>query len=194
MAKILGSGKKKTLLEIANFRRGSFPQPYGLPQWLDKDGEPFVQVYDVADNMSLKPTTKIKISKLAQEQSVFAPKGTLIITIQGSIGRIAKMQYDAYVDRTLLIFKDYICEIDVDFFKYSLLLLFNYEKEKADGGVIKTITKESLSKFVIAVPDIEEQAKIAEFLTAIDKRIDHTTAQLTQTKQWKKGLLQQMFV
>lgn len=189
-----GEWEEKTLLEIANFRRGSFPQPYGLPQWLDKDGEPFVQVYDVADNMSLKPTTKIKISKLAQEQSVFAPKGTLIITIQGSIGRIAKMQYDAYVDRTLLIFKDYICEIDVDFFKYSLLLLFNYEKEKADGGVIKTITKESLSKFVIAVPDIEEQAKIAEFLTAIDERIDHTTAQLTHTKQWKKGLLRQMFV
>ncbi len=43
-------------------------------------------------------------------------------------------------------------------------------------------------------PSIEEQTKIAEFLTAIDERIDHTTAQLTQTKQWKKGLLQQMFV
>ena len=43
-------------------------------------------------------------------------------------------------------------------------------------------------------PSIEEQTKIAEFLTAIDERIDHTTAQLTHTKQWKKGLLQQMFV
>ena len=116
---------EKTLLEIANFRRGSFPQPYGLPQWLDKNGEPFVQVYDVDDNMSLKETTKIKISKLAQEQSVFAPKGTLIITIQGSIGRIAKMQYDAYVDRTLLIFQEYKCPINIDFFKYSLYLLFN---------------------------------------------------------------------
>lgn len=46
----------------------------------------------------------------------------------------------------------------------------------------------------IPVPTIQEQKKIAEFLTAIDERIDHTTAQLTQTKQWKKGLLQQMFV
>ena len=43
-------------------------------------------------------------------------------------------------------------------------------------------------------PSIEEQTKIAEFLTAIDEQIDHTTAQLTHTKQWKKGLLQQMFV
>lgn len=185
---------EKTLLEIANFRRGSFPQPYGLPQWLDKNGEPFVQVYDVDDNMSLKETTKIKISKLAQEQSVFAPKGTLIITIQGSIGRIAKMQYDAYVDRTLLIFQEYKCPINIDFFKYSLYLLFNLEKERADGGVIKTITKETLSKFVISVPELQEQEKIAEFLGAIDKRINHTTDELTQTKTWKKGLLQQMFV
>jgi len=46
----------------------------------------------------------------------------------------------------------------------------------------------------ILVPSIPEQEKIAEFLTAIDERIDHITAQLTHTKQWKKGLLQQMFV
>ena len=46
----------------------------------------------------------------------------------------------------------------------------------------------------LRIPSKPEQEKIAEFLTAIDERIDHTTAQLTHTKQWKKGLLQQMFV
>jgi type I restriction enzyme S subunit len=46
----------------------------------------------------------------------------------------------------------------------------------------------------LRIPSKPEQEKIAEFLTAIDERIYHTTAQLTQTKQWKKGLLQQMFV
>ena len=46
----------------------------------------------------------------------------------------------------------------------------------------------------LRIPSKPEQEKIAEFLTAIDERIDHTTAQLTHTKHWKKGLLQQMFV
>ena len=46
----------------------------------------------------------------------------------------------------------------------------------------------------LRIPSKPEQQKIAEFLTAIDERIDHTTTQLTHTKQWKKGLLQQMFV
>ena len=122
-----GEWEDKTIEQIANFRRGSFPQPYGLPEWLDSNGFPFVQVYDVSDKMLLKERTKIKISQLAADQSVFAKQGTLIITIQGSIGRIAKMQYDAYVDRTLLIFQSYNCEVDVDYFKYALFLVV-YQK------------------------------------------------------------------
>ena len=48
---------------------------------------------------------------------------------------------------------------------------------------------------VVCFPNSRKEQKIIiEFLTAIDERIDHTTAQLTHTKQWKKGLLQQMFV
>ncbi|MFW1743379.1 restriction endonuclease subunit S [Acinetobacter johnsonii] len=189
-----GEWEEKTIEQIANFRRGSFPQPYGLPQWLDNNGFPFVQVYDVSDKMLLKERTKIKISQLAADQSVFAKQGTLIITIQGSIGRIAKMQYDAYVDRTLLIFQSYNCEVDVDYFKYALFLLFNIEKERAEGAIIKTITKETLSKFLVQLPCLEEQTKIANFLSAIDQKIEVVAQQIEQAKQWKKGLLQHMFV
>ena len=189
-----GEWEEKTIEQIANFRRGSFPQPYGLPEWLDSNGFPFVQVYDVSDKMLLKERTKIKISQLAADQSVFAKQGTLIITIQGSIGRIAKMQYDAYVDRTLLIFQSYNCEVDVDYFKYALFLLFNIEKERAEGAIIKTITKETLSKFIVQLPCLEEQTKIANFLSAIDQKIEVVAQQIEQAKQWKKGLLQQMFV
>jgi type I restriction enzyme S subunit len=189
-----GEWEDKTISDIASYRRGSFPQPYGLPEWLDENGFPFVQVYDVAENMLLKDKTKIKISQLAANQSVLAKAGTLIITLQGSIGRVAKMQYDAYVDRTLLIFQSYAMPIDTDYFKYALYLLFNIEKEKADGGIIKTITKETLSKFNIGIPCLEEQTKIANFLSAIDQKIDVASEQLEQAKLWKKGLLQQMFV
>ena len=189
-----GAWEDKTIEQIANFRRGSFPQPYGLPEWLDSNGFPFVQVYDVSDKMLLKERTKIKISQLAADQSVFAKQGTLIITIQGSIGRIAKMQYDAYVDRTLLIFQSYNCEVDVDYFKYALFLLFNIEKERAEGAIIKTITKETLSKFIVQLPCLEEQTKIANFLSAIDQKIEVVAQQIEQAKTWKTGLLQQMFV
>ena len=61
--------------KIANFRRGSFPQPYGNREWYDGDGAmPFVQVADVKSDMTLVKETKRKISKLAQPMSVFVPK------------------------------------------------------------------------------------------------------------------------
>ncbi|MDC1305884.1 restriction endonuclease subunit S [Saprospiraceae bacterium] len=186
--------EEKTLLDVASFRRGSFPQPYGLPEWYDDNGAPFVQVYDVAKNMLLKPKTKQYISEAAQKQSVFVKKGTLVLTIQGSIGRLAKTQYDAYVDRTLLIFQSYKVEMDIDYFKYVVYILFEIEKTKAPGGTIKTITKEKLSSFNVNIPCIEEQQKIATYLSSIDTKIEKVNNQITQTKIFKKGLLQQMFV
>ena len=67
-------------------------------------------------------------------------------------------------------------------------------KKLAQGGTQIYINFSSVLGIGILLPLIQEQEKIAEFLTAIDERIDHTTAQLTHTKQWKRGLLQQMFV
>jgi type I restriction enzyme S subunit len=39
-----------------------------------------------------------------------------------------------------------------------------------------------------------EQTKIANFLTALDRKIEALAAQIAHTQTWKKGLLQQMFV
>jgi type I restriction enzyme S subunit len=143
------------LVDIATFRRGSFPQPYGLPEWYDEqDGMPFIQVFDVSDNFRLKEKTKSKISKLGAEKSVFIPKGTLIVTLQGSIGRVAITHYDAYIDRTLLIFETFLKPIDKAFFARLIQNLFDLEKEKAPGGIIKTITKEALSDFKVKLPAI----------------------------------------
>lgn len=167
-----GAWEEKTLLHVAKYRRGSFPQPYGLPEWYDQtNGMPFIQVFDVNDDLRLKPRTKSKISKLAAEQSVFIPEGTVVITIQGSIGRVAITQYDAYIDRTLLLFEKFLKPMNKVFFAYVLQLLFEIEKQKAPGGIIKTITKEVLSDFVVRLPRLEEQQKIADCLSSLDELI-----------------------
>jgi type I restriction enzyme S subunit len=189
-----GGWKIDTLETLAVFRRGSFPQPYGELKWYDEEnGMPFVQVFDVDDNLRLKSKTKNKISKLAAEMSVFIPKGTVIVTIQGSIGRVAITQYDAYIDRTLLLFEKYLKPIDKVFFTYVLEILFAIEKQKAPGGVIKTITKEVLSKFKVPVPDVIEQKKIAECLFSLDELIAAQADKINALNDYKNGLLQQLF-
>jgi len=44
------------------------------------------------------------------------------------------------------------------------------------------------------IPSIAEQEKIANFLSTLDKEINYTKKQLEKTKEFKKGLLQRMFV
>ncbi len=50
------------------------------------------------------------------------------------------------------------------------------------------------SQMMMFFPCLEEQTKIANFLSAIDSKIEQVAQQLKAAKQFKKGLLQQMFV
>lgn len=184
----------RKLGEVAEYRRGSFPQPYGLEKWYDEhNGMPFVQVFDVAKNMKLKSTTKQRISDLAKNYSVFVAKGNLVLTIQGSIGRIALTQYDSYVDRTLLIFTNFKIPMDKVFFMYKVYELFQIEKIKAPGGTIKTITKEELSAFIFHFPkSLKTQQEIAEILTSMDLEIESLENRLQKARQLKQGMMQDL--
>ena len=62
------------------------------------------------------------------------------------------------------------------------------------GSVRDSLNFNEMEKFDIELPSIEEQKKIADFLSFIDKKINTTSAQIDKTKEFKKGLLQQMFV
>jgi type I restriction enzyme S subunit len=181
----------KKLDDVAIFRRGSFPQPYGLDKWYDDiSGKPFVQVYDVDDNKKLKIETKRYISSEAQQMSVFAKEGTIVLTIQGSIGRIAITQYDAYIDRTLLIFESYKYDFDKYFFMHSIHQLFELEKQNAPGGIIKTITKEALRNFKISYPDFAEQKNIGIIISDLEKEIILIESKLQKQKLQKQGMMQ----
>ncbi|CDI59057.1 restriction endonuclease subunit S [Lactobacillus helveticus] len=186
--------EERKLGEHAKYRRGSFPQPYGNKEWYDGEGAmPFVQVVDVTNKLTLVENTKQKISKLAQSKSVFVPKGTVVVTLQGSIGRVAITQYDSFVDRTLLIFEDYEKETDERFWAYTIQKKFEIEKLKAPGGTIKTITKEALSSFDVHLPQFKEQAKIGSFFKQLDDTIALQQRKLDLLKEQKKGYLQKMF-
>ena len=67
-------------------------------------------------------------------------------------------------------------------------------KKLATGISVLGISKTNIGKVEIKLPSLEEQTKIANFLSSIDQKIDVVSEQLEQAKLWKKGLLQQMFV
>lgn len=136
--------------------------------------------------------TKQKISKLAQSKSVFVPTGKVLVTLQGSIGRVAITQYDSYVDRTLLIFDEYQFRTNEHFWAYTIQQKFEIEKRKAPGGTIKTITKEALSDFEVSLPKFEEQEKIGSFFKLIDETIALHHRNIALLKRLKEAYLKRM--
>ncbi|MFW1858010.1 restriction endonuclease subunit S [Acinetobacter defluvii] len=67
------------------------------------------------------------------------------------------------------------------------------DQVKTSSG-IPHISGKQIQDYEIAFPCLEEQTKIANFLSAIDQKIEVVAQQIEQAKTWKKGLLQQMFV
>lgn len=189
-----GVKRLKRLDQIARYRRGSFPQPYGAKEWYDEvNGKPFVQVYDIDFDMKLKSKTKVKISNAACEKSVFAPKGTLIISIQGSIGRVAITQYDAYIDRTILIFQEFLEPMDKLYFSYVLEDLFYKEEKTAPGATIKTITKEALSSFEVLLPCLDEQIAIGRAFKNVDRMINEAQNALSDISRVSSVIKNKVF-
>lgn len=181
--------------EICTYRRGSFPQPYGLPEWYDEEnGMPFIQVADVNDNMTINADTNRHISDIAKSHSVFIPGGTLIVTLQGTIGRVAITSYDAYIDRTLLVIQNISDCVLKEFLMYAIYMKFDIEKQTADGSIIKTITKETLTEFVINIPPIHEQQRIVSLLRSFEQRTENGEVALEDLCKMRSSLLQQLFI
>jgi type I restriction enzyme S subunit len=64
----------------------------------------------------------------------------------------------------------------------------------AQGISVLGISKSNLERVSFNLPHPDEQRKIADFLSAIDFRIDVVAARISQLEYFKKGLVQQMFV
>ena len=70
-----------------------------------------------------------------------------------------------------------------------------YEVESLCGGSTRTrIARSNLAQMKIPLPHPDEQQKIADFLSAIDAKIGLVADELSAAQDFKKGLLQQMFV
>jgi type I restriction enzyme S subunit len=86
-------------------------------------------------------------------------------------------------------------EINNVFYAYYLS---NHKKEEiasyAQGSTIVHLYYSHIKDMEIHTLSFSEQTKIANFLSAIDDKINHCKVQVEKMEVWKKGLLQQMFV
>ena len=64
----------------------------------------------------------------------------------------------------------------------------------SQGGTQIYVNFPSVKDLKFNLPSKTEQIKISNFLSSVDNKIEQVAKQLDETKQFKKALLQQMFV
>ena len=139
---------------------------------------------------------KISVMDSSIENYKVVRVGEFIISLRSFQGGIEYANYEGICSPAYVVLRP-IIEINTGFFK-NYLKTENYIRslQKNLEGIRdgKMISFKYFSEVKLPYPCIAEQAKIAGFLGAVDEKISQAQAQRDAMKQYKQGLLQQMFV
>lgn len=180
--------EEKILDEIGEIITGKTPSTKEEKYW---NGEIlFVTPTDMKGN-KYQISTERKVTK--EIKIKILPKGTIMFTCIASIGKMS-------IATDLCITNQQINSIIVnekinnEYVYYYLLSIVPKIQSTKSTTTMPIINKTEFSKFEIQLPTLEEQQKIADFLSSIDSKIENIEKELVGLKEFKKGLLQQMFV
>jgi len=164
----------------------------------DDSNIPFVQNKDFnSTSINLNTDFYVPVSVQKKYPRITLDEKCLLITISGNIGNVGvyNKQEKAFIGGAVCVakFKD---KDNIDFVKYYLTTDIGQKMmlREVKASSHQNITVEGIRNFRIMLPYLEEQKKIVVFLSIIDNKIEQAGKQLIESKQFKKALLQQMFV
>jgi type I restriction enzyme S subunit len=140
--------------------------------------------------------------KIAMETLFRVKENDLIVNItfawEGAIAIVKKDDDGALVSHRFPTYEFKKEQLLPDFFEFIFpnnrfkKILSNISPGGA--GRNRVLNRKDFLKIKIETPCIEEQKKISSFFKSIDSKINQTQTQIDKTKEFKKGLLQKMFV
>ena len=122
------------------------------------------------------------------------PINTLLVSCSANLGFCAITKTELISNQTFIGLVPNTAKANVEFLYYLMSLSSKRLNILSSGTTISYLSREQFEEFKVEFPSLPEQQKIASFLSSIDKKIDLVNTQLEKTREWKKGLLQKMFV
>jgi len=193
-----GEWIEKKLGDIATVKGGKrIPKGYLLES--EKNGYPYITVTDM-DNGSvslndiryvpLEVIDKIKNYRITTKDVFISVAGTL-----GIVGIIPKSLNNANLTENANKLTNLKAHQKFLFQVLNSSMLLNQIKKVTTIGAQPKLAIYAINNFKFLIPiSLNEQQKIATLLTAVDKKIEQVNRQIEESKRFKKGLLQQMFV
>ncbi len=197
---------------ISSQAQGNDDNGSEFPEWVEKNGnEIFKTITNKRHNSDLPilaisqefgaiPRHLIDYKITVTEKSVSTYKvveiGDFIISLRSFQGGIEYSNYQGICSPAYIILRAFI-EINNQFYKNYFktdryIQLLNRTIEGIRDG--KMISYKQFSEIKLPFPSLKEQTKIANFLSSLDMKIDQANKELNLTKEFKKALLQKMFV
>ena len=131
---------------------------------------------------------------LKKSSARLLPIGTILFSSRATVGDLAISTTECTTNQG---FQSLIIDDNThsnEFIYYWIIINKNEFLRRANGSTFLEISKSEIKKIAIRSPTREEQQKIADFLSAIDKKIKLVSTELELAQTFKKGLLQQMFI
>lgn len=177
------------LSALGNFDRGKSKHRPRDAAHLYGGPYPFIQTGDVTAAEGRITNYRQTYSASGLAQSKLWPAKTLCITIAANIAETALLTFPACFPDSVVGFTADPQKADVRFVEYLFRAFRDSVKRRAYGSVQENINLEVLRDLAFPVPGLEEQVKIADFLTLIDDRI----ALLRETNSTLEAIAQALF-
>ena len=174
--------------------RGGSPRP--IKQYITNgDGYNWVKIGDAPEHgrYITRTAEKIKKSGLNKTRQVF--KGDLILSNSMSFGKPYIMAIDGCIHDGWLLIRNNQNVYDLIYLCYLLGIenMLKQYKSLAGGSTVNNLNKDLVSMTTVCIPCLEEQQKIADFLSTVDEVIAQSEAEVANFEQQKKAAMQKIF-
>ncbi len=179
--------------ELGTVIRGASPRPKGDPRYYGGT-VPRLMGSDVTKAGKWVTPSKDFLTEEGAKLSRFCKKGTLTVICSGEVGIPSFLAVDACIHDGFLAIIDIDKEkVNEDYLYYIIQSL----KQKLDssathGGVFTNLTTSILREFILPLPTLVEQERIAELLSVVDDKLVHVHSEKLKIIEMKKGLMQKL--